>query len=271
MNPAPAQRLVSLAWLWGLLPFALLLAAYVAASQHRLADNPQDKLLPSLAQMGQAVQLAALEPDRRTGEFVLFADTLASLKRLALGVGSAALFGLLVGLNMGLHAAVKRLFGPFLTAVSLIPPLAILPILFIALGVEEFSKVALIFLGVFPVVARDVLLATEQLPRESLVKAVTLGASGFAVTYRIVMPQILPRLIDAVRLALGGAWLFLIAAEAIASTEGLGYRIFLVRRYLAMDMILPYVAWVTLLGYSIDLSLRQWLRRRYPWYARERA
>ena len=55
------------------------------------------------------------------------------------------------------------------------------------------------------------------------------------------MPQVLPRLIDTVRLALGAAWLFLIAAEAIAATEGLGYRIFLVRRYLAMDVILPYV------------------------------
>ena len=54
-----------------------------------------------------------------------------------------------------------------------------------------------------------------------------------------------PRLIDALRLTLGSAWLFLIAAEAIASTEGLGYRIFLVRRYLAMDVILPYVIWIT--------------------------
>ena len=70
------------------------------------------------------------------------------------------------------------------------------------------------------------------------------------------MPQVLPRLIDTVRLALGAAWLFLIAAEAIASTEGLGYRIFLVRRYLAMDVILPYVAWITFLGFAFDWLLR---------------
>ena len=266
MKHPPAQRLVSLGWLWGLLPFVLLLAVYLVASQQRLADNPQDKLLPSFARMGEALQQAAIEPDRRTGERVLWTDTLASLKRLALGVGSAALFGLLAGLNMGLHSSVKRLFGPFLTVVSLVPPLAVLPVLFITLGVEEFSKVALIFLGVFPVIARDILLATEQIPRESLVKAATLGASSLTVTYRIVMPQILPRLIDAVRLALGGAWLFLIAAEAIASTEGLGYRIFLVRRYLAMDMILPYVAWITLMGFLFDFALRQWLRRGFRWY-----
>ena len=58
------------------------------------------------------------------------------------------------------------------------------------------------------------------------------------------------------RLQLGCAWLFLIAAEAIASTEGLGYRIFLVRRYLAMDVILPYVVWITLLAFAMDWLLR---------------
>ena len=71
-----------------------------------------------------------------------------------------------------------------------------------------------------------------------------------------MLPQILPRLIDSVRLELGPAWLFLIAAEAIAADSGLGYRIFLVRRYLSMDVILPYVAWITLLAFLMDLGLR---------------
>jgi len=81
-----------------------------------------------------------------------------------------------------------------------------------------------------------------------------------------VVLQVLPRLVDAVRLSLGAAWLFLIAAEAIASTEGLGYRIFLVRRYLAMDVILPYVAWITLLAYLTDYVLRLVSRLAFPWY-----
>ena len=68
------------------------------------------------------------------------------------------------------------------------------------------------------------------------------------------------------RLVLGSAWLFLIAAEAIASTDGLGYRIFLVRRYLAMDVILPYVVWITLLAWLMDLGLRQLTRLAFPWY-----
>lgn len=82
---------------------------------------------------------------------------------------------------------------------------------------------------------------------------------------RLVVPQILPRLITCVRLSLGPAWLFLIAAEAIASTEGLGYRIFLVRRYLSMDVILPYVAWITLLAVITDWLLAQLSRAASPW------
>ena len=79
------------------------------------------------------------------------------------------------------------------------------------------------------------------------------------------LPQVMPRLIGALRLSLGPAWLFLIAAEAIASTEGLGYRIFLVRRYFAMDVIIPYVIWITLLAFLMDLGLRQLSRRAFPW------
>ena len=64
---------------------------------------------------------------------------------------------------------------------------------------------------------------------------------------------------------MGPAWLFLIAAEAISAQEGLGYRIFLVRRYLSMDVILPYVAWITLLAWIADWLLAHGSRRLFPW------
>ena len=81
----------------------------------------------------------------------------------------------------------------------------------------------------------------------------------------MALPQGMPRLIQAVRLSLGPAWLFLIAAEAIASDLGLGYRIFLVRRFLAMDVILTYVIWITILAFTIDWLLRWTSRRFFPW------
>lgn len=248
------------------LPFIIAIAAYISASNARLAENSADKLLPSVSQMAKAVDRAAFAENRRTGEYLLWKDTASSLKRLLIGVGLAACFGLFLGLNMGLFKSLAAAFSPFITMVSMVPPLAILPILFIAFGVGELGKVVLIFLGTFPIITRDIFLATKKIPKEQIVKAMTLGASELAIVYRIVLPQIFPRLLETVRLSLGAAWLFLIAAEAIASTDGLGYRIFLVRRYLSMDMIIPYVIWITVIGFCMDYALKKLITWRYKWY-----
>ncbi|MGF1548465.1 MAG: ABC transporter permease [Thiotrichales bacterium] len=255
-----------LAVVLGLLPFLALLVVYVIASDARLAANPNDKLLPSFASFGDAIVRMAIEPDQRSGKVLLWADTIASLKRLALGVGVSALLGVVVGVALGALPLVRAGLAPFVASLSLIPPMAVLPILFIVFGLGELSKVVLIVFGIAPFIVRDLQQRVQELPREMLVKAQTLAGNTWQIILRVVLPQVLPRLIDAVRLSLGAAWLFLIAAEAIAATEGLGYRIFLVRRYLAMDVILPYVVWITLLAYLTDLGLRQLSRLAFPWY-----
>jgi NitT/TauT family transport system permease protein len=253
-------------WFLGLLPFVLLLGAYVTASHHRLAENPNDKLLPGLVTMMDSVERLAFEPSRRTGEYVLWEDTVSSLGRLAMGVGISAAIGLILGIGTGAIPLLQAKLSPLITAISLVPPMALLPILFIVFGLGELSKVVLIVIGISPFIVRDLQARTLEIPREQLIKAQTLDASSWLILLRVLLPQIMPRLLDAVRLSLGPAWLFLIAAEAIAATNGLGYRIFLVRRYLAMDVILPYVVWITVLAFMIDWLLRQTSRRLYPWY-----
>jgi NitT/TauT family transport system permease protein len=252
--------------LLAVLPFLLLLCVYLIASDIRNTANPQDKLLPTISKITKAFKKAALETDKRSGTILLWSDTAASLKRLLIGMSAAAVVGLVLGLNMGLLPGVRCVGLAFVTFIANIPPLAILPILFISFGVDELGKTMLIFLGTAPLITRDIYLATGRIPRENIVKALTLGASQAGVIYRIVYPQVIPRLIDTVRLSLGAAWLFLIASEAIASQNGLGYRIFLVRRYLSMDMIIVYVVWITLLAYAFDYGLRQLVAYRYPWY-----
>ncbi|MCB1875645.1 MAG: ABC transporter permease [Chromatiales bacterium] len=266
------KRLVNLspsrpwALLLGLIPLALVLALYLAGSDARLTENPNDKLLPSLEQMSSALDRMALQPSKRSGEYLFWTDTAASLQRLGLGIGIAAIIGLLIGLLTGALPAVNVALSPLLTVFSLVPPLALLPILFIVFGLDELSKVVLIVIGVAPFIARDLQKHTLEMPREQLVKAQTLGANSMQILFRVLLPQIMPRLIDAVRLSLGTGWLFLIAAEAIAATDGLGYRIFLVRRYLSMDVIIPYVAWITLLAFLLDMALAWLSRRLYPWH-----
>ena len=247
-------------------PFALALVLYMVASGMRLAENPDDKLLPGLSSIGAAIERVAFEPDRRTGDYLFWGDTAASLTRLLTGVFVAAVVGLAVGVPNGLLPWFGAFWSPWVRALSMIPPLAILPILFIAFGIGELAKVMLIVLGTAPFLMRDIEQRVRELPREQIVKAQTLDATSWQIALRVVLPQVFPRLLDGVRLSLGSAWLFLIAAEAIASTDGLGYRIFLVRRYLAMDVILPYVAWITFLAFLLDYGLRKLNRRCFPWY-----
>ena len=260
-QPARTSRL-----LLALLPFALLLLCYLLSSHARLEINPQDKLLPGLGSIVEAIQRLAFEPSKRSGEILLLTDTLTSLRLLLIGVGSSALLALVLGLGTGAIPLLRAPLSPLVTALSLIPPMAILPILFISFGLGDLAKVMLIVIGITPMLIRDLQLKTLSLPAEQLVKAQTLGGSSWQIMLRVMLPQVLPRLIEAVRLTLGSAWLFLIAAEAIAATAGLGYRIFLVRRYLDMAVILPYVAWITLLAFSMDWLLKQVARRAFPWY-----
>ena len=251
--------------LLALLPFVLLFAAYLLGSNARLAVNPDDKLLPSLSSIASTLQHYVIEEDLRSGGRLFWADTWASLARLATALAISATLAMAFGVLVGTLPLLRSLMSPFFAALSMIPPLAILPILFIVLGLGEAAKITLIAVGITPCMIRDLSLKTQELPGEQLIKAQTLGASSWQLITRVIVPQIWPRLVDTLRLNLGPAWLFLIAAEAIASTEGLGYRIFLVRRYLSMDVILPYVLWITLLAFAMDQLLRFARGRLFPW------
>ncbi|MDD2341703.1 MAG: ABC transporter permease subunit [Tolumonas sp.] len=253
-------------WLLALLPFVILLLLYLINSEARLALNPNDKMLPSFPVILDSIARMAFEPSRRSGEYLLLADTLSSLRLLLMGVGISAALGLSVGLLNGGIPLFRTPISPLVTALSLIPPMAILPILFIVFGLGDLAKVMLIVIGICPILIRDLQLKTLSLPEEQLIKAQTLGATSWQILLRMMLPQVLPRLFEAVRLTLGSAWLFLIAAEAIAATEGLGYRIFLVRRYLDMSVILPYVFWITLLAFAMDWILKVTARKAFPWY-----
>jgi len=253
----------------GLLPFLLIVVVYMGSSSTRLAENPNDKLLPSIEKCIDSMSKLAFEKSKRSGEYILLNDTLASLKRLAIGVFISAIFALTIGIVIGIVPYMTSILSPLIWFFSLIPTMAMLPILFIVFGLGEVSKVVLIILGVAPIMTREIYQRVREIPSEQIIKVQTLGASSWQIITRVITPQIIPRLIDAIRLTLGTAWIFLISAEAIAATEGLGYRIFLVRRYLAMDVILPYVIWITLLAFLIDFVLRQFNQRLFPWFGKE--
>lgn len=251
--------------LLGALPLLLAVIAYLFAAAARHAANPSDKILPTPGAMVAAMHSLLVDADPLSGHLIFWADTLASLQRLGLALGICALSALLVGMVLGVLPAARATLGGLVTTIAVIPPIALLPILFIVFGLGETAKVALIVVGVAPFLIRDLADHVAALPREQLVKAQTLGASSWQLALRVALPQALPRLIAGLRLSLGPAWVYLISAEAIASDVGLGYRIFLVRRYLSMDIIIPYVAWISLLAIAMDIALDQLSRRGFAW------
>jgi NitT/TauT family transport system permease protein len=266
VNIRPHQ---SLAFVLGLIPLALLLLFYVDASNARHLANAADKVLPTLEKMGDSLSRIIFTTDPMTGHVLLVADTAASLQRLGIGIAISTALALVIGMVLGVVPLMRATFSPLIATIAVIPPIAVLPILFIVFGLGETSKIILIVVGITPFMVRDLAATIMALPEEQMIKAQTLGASSWQLSLRVVLPQILPRLIDSVRLSLGPAWVFLISAEAIASDVGLGYRIFLVRRYLSMDIILPYVAWIALLAILMDVVLRAVSREVFPWAHRK--
>jgi len=258
--------------------FASGIAAYFYVSQARHRDNPEDRVMPTVTQMVRGMYDAAMQPAEEeeqqaqagtvAGKFLnsmLWKDTKATSRRFIYSM--LLLFpAVLLGLHMGLFPYVGAFFLRFVLFFDKIVALSLLPILFIAFGIDELAKVMLIVIGVTPTIILDTFNLTRGVPAEQTVKAFTLGAGDFDVAYRVVLKQIAPRVLNSIRLNLKAVMLFLFAGEMIASTDGLAYRIALLRRHMGMDVIIPYVLWVALLLFLVDYSMRLLNRKLHPWF-----
>ena len=258
--------------------FAAGIALYIYTAQVRHHDNPEDRVTPTIVQMAHGMFDAALKPAEEdeqgeaptslTQQFLssmLWKDTKATAKRFAWSM-LLLLPAVWLGLHMGLFPYVGAFFLRFVLFFDKIVALSVLPILFIAFGIDELSKIMLIVIGVTPTILLDTFNLTRAVPNEQIVKAFTLGAHDFTVAYRVVLRQIRPRVLNSIRLNLKAVMLFLFAGEMIASTDGLAYRIALLRRHMGMDIIIPYVLWVALLLFLVDLSMRMANKWLHPWF-----
>lgn len=252
--------------IFGLLPFLVLLLVYSAYSYNRLKKNPADKLAPSIITIVETAKRLAFSEDELTGEkYILFKDMAISSGRALAGIGLIAIVALCWGMSMGLLPGTSALFFPFCVFLSIIPPVAILPILLIILKSGEMMKIALVFIGGLNIIIR-IYHATKEIPREQIVKALTLGASQMQVARKIVLPQVMPKLLLFIQDYIGIALILVIFAESIAASSGVGYRIYLVRRYLAMDVMVTYAFAIYFIGFILAHLLDFIIKRRYPWY-----
>jgi NitT/TauT family transport system permease protein len=261
-------------WILSWFLFALGIGMYLYTANQRHKENPDDRVVPTLSQLVDGLHDAAFGTNEEAGtqslparffQSMLWQDTLASAKRF----GWAMLLlipAVILGLHVGMFPYVGVFFLRFILFFDKIIALSVLPILFIAFGIDELSKVMLIVIGVTPTIILDTINLTKGVPKEQIVKGFTLGATNFAIAYRVVLKQILPKILNSVRLNLKAIMLFLFAGEMIASTDGLAYRIALLRRNMGMNTILPYVLWVALLLFLIDWTMRVLNRKLHPWF-----
>jgi NitT/TauT family transport system permease protein len=273
---AKPSRLTTVALSWLLFAGGIGLYLYTSAARHR--ENPEDRVTPTIGQMVHGMSGAALnsvedgadqiQPAsvvQRFSRGMLWTDTVATGRRFLLSM-ALLLPAVVLGLHMGLFPHVGAFFLRFVLFFDKIIALSLLPILFIAFGIDELSKIMLIVIGVTPTIILDTFNLARAVPGEQVVKAFTLGARDFDVAYRVVLKQIWPRVLNSIRLNLKAVMLFLFAGEMIASTDGLAYRIALLRRHMGMDVIIPYVLWVALLLFLVDLAMRLVNRRLHPWF-----
>ncbi len=189
----------------------------------------------------------------------------ASLQRVLfgflLGGGVAALLGAWVGLSR----AAERLLDPALQAVRNVPSLAWVPFLLLWMGIDELPKVTLVAIGAFFPVYLNLVSGIRQTDRKLVELGQVLGLTEVGLVRHIVLPAALPSLLTGLRIGLGQAWLFLVAAELIASTRGLGFLLIDGQNSARADIMLVGILLLALLGKASDGALRALERRLLVW------
>lgn len=192
----------------------------------------------------------------RTG--LLLKYIVASLFRVTWGFGLAVLVGVPAGLLMGWFRPVYQAFNPLLQILRPISPIAWIPLAILWFGVSDAAPVFLIFLAsVFPI-ALSATAAVQNVQPVYLRAARNFGLGRVALFRRVILPATLPQILTGVRIALGVAWLVVVAAEMIAVTSGLGYLIIDARnagkRY---DLVVAGMVVIGLIGLILDLLVRR--------------
>ena len=157
----------------------------------------------------------------RNGE--LLRHTLATLARVAVGFGLGTAAGTILGALAGYSSLTRRLIDPTLQGLRAVPSIAWIPLFILWLGIFETSKVALIAVGVFFPVYLGVMAAILSVDRKIVEVGRAFRLSGFAMVRRILLPAVLPAYVVSLRAGLGLGWMFVIAAEFMGASEGLGY------------------------------------------------
>lgn len=195
----------------------------------------------------------------------IWGDLYISCYRIFMGFLCAVIIGVILGILVGCFEGVEAFIQPATEFIRYLPVPAFVPLIMVWFGIGEPAKIAVIFLGTLfqlvPMVADDV----RGVPEDYINAAYTLGASRVEVLWKVIIPAMLPRLMDTLRMMMGWAWTYLVVAELVAANSGLGYSILKAQRYLKTDVMFANILIIGLLGLIIDRTFGWISKRLFAW------
>jgi len=186
---------------------------------------------------------------------ILQQDILASLARVLTGFLLGSAVAIPVGFLMGWYTIGRGLFEPWIQFFRTIPPLALLPLVLVLMGIGELPKVFVIFLAAFLACVISTYQGVVNVDRTLINAARVLGAKDGAIFLRVVVPASTPFILVGMRVGLGSAWATLVAAELLAAQAGLGYRMQQAQLYYDIATIFVGIIMIGILGLVMDRLL----------------
>jgi NitT/TauT family transport system permease protein len=235
--------------------FVVIVALWAWLS-HRAFVNPV--FVPTPGSVWEAARVLLADEN-------LWLDLKTSFVRVGAGFLLAALIGVPLGILMGSFKVFEGLLQPLTEFVRYIPVPALIPIFMVLFGIDELSKIMLIWVGTFFQLVLMVADETRRVPYELLQVSYTLGARKREVLRLVMWRSAMPGIFDALRLCNGWAWTYLVVAELVAANEGLGYRVLKFSRFLQTPKIWVYLVLLGVIGLGLDLLFRIANRQLFHW------
>jgi NitT/TauT family transport system permease protein len=191
----------------------------------------------------------------------LLNDTKISIYRITVGFLISTVFALPIGILIGSYRAWEASIEPLVDFIRYMPVVAFVPLTILWAGTGDTQKFLIIFIGTFFQQVLLVMDNVKSVPRDFVNLGRTLELSEPQILARIILPSAMPAIWDSMRISLGWAWTWLVVAELVAATSGLGYRITTAQRFFQTDTIFGYLLLLGMLGLATDQAMK-WASRK---------
>ena len=195
----------------------------------------------------------------------LWENTKISVYRITLGFIYAMILGIPVGILMGSFKKIEAFVRPLCEFIRYMPVPAFVPLIMVWVGIGESAKITVIFIGTFFQLVLMVADDTMSVPDDLINAGYTLGTTTWPTIFKIIIPSMLPRLMETLRMMIGWAWTYLVSAELVAASSGLGYTILKSQRFLKTDAIFAGIILIGLLGLITDRIFAIVNKKLFPW------